>query len=495
MYAVLYIAHFALQAVLRTEQGGQRRTAALFGDHTKKSFVIAVTPTAAALGVEIGMTAPQAVARCGTLLIRSPKPTAESDAHAALHAVGFTVSPWIEATAPGVCTIDLKGVEPTQRESSAAAAITQLEQLGFDAAAGIGPTPVVALYAAQEIFQRRHTTGTSQLVLSVTDPKSFLGPLPLAMAKPTSEMTAVLGGWGLHTLADLTALSRNDIGRRLGPAGLALWDRARGSEPRPLHLLSPDQTYSAALEFEDEIETLEPLLFILRRFLERITLELRTHGFVVGELVLTLSLADHKEHVRSFRLPDPTADLEILFRTLHTHLESLRTETPIVGIALEAQPTRPLVQQHGLFDAGLRDPHGFAETLARIVAIVGSDHVGTPKLEDTHRPDAIKIMPPSPVIPPAESPPLHRRLGLPVRRFRPPLPAQLELTNGKPTFLWTDEFNGAIAEIRGPWLNSGGWWEAELAWRRSEYDVTLATGGIYRLIRTDRQWFIEGEYD
>lgn len=529
MYAVLHLPDFALQAVLRTESGPSPRPAALFTDRTKKSVVLLANRDARAAGVTPRMTAPQALARCPGLLVRVPHAAAEADARAALLAVGFTLSPTIEDTAPGVCTIDLKGTEAARHDRAAAAAIAQLTALGFEAGAGLGATPLLALYAARQATEPRSvsstppssrrpqpvggTSGASHpaadlagpdqtgvatarpRVVSVTDAAAFLAPLPLVAADPPAEVAGILAGWGLRTLGDLTALPRDDIGRRLGPAGLSLWDRAYGGAIRPLHPVARPRTFAASMDFEDGVETLEPLLFILRRFLERLTVELRSGGHVAAALELTLLLEDETAHPRSFRLPEPTADPDTLFRTLHTHLESLRTDAAIVRVALGVTPTRPLVRQQGLFDTGLRDPHGFAETLARVVAIVGSDRVGTPQRGDTHRPDAVVLRPPPPVIPPSAGPPVHAPFGLPLRRYRPPLRAQLELTNGRPTYLWTESFNGGIIQIRGPWLSSGDWWQSDRAWRRTEYDVELATGGLYRLVLANRSWFVEGEYD
>ncbi|HEY1111216.1 MAG TPA: hypothetical protein VGE76_21345, partial [Opitutaceae bacterium] len=111
MFAVLHIADFALHAVLRTETGSSGWPAALFTNNGKKSLVLAATPAARAAGVELGMTAPQAVARCPGLVIRAPRADAEADARAALHALAFTLSPSIEDTAPGVCTLDVRGCD------------------------------------------------------------------------------------------------------------------------------------------------------------------------------------------------------------------------------------------------------------------------------------------------------------------------------------------------------------------------------------------------
>ena len=525
MFAVLNIADFPLHAVLRTEPGTAGRPAALFASISKKSVVLAANPSARACGVELGMSAPQAVARCPALIIRTPNPAAENEARATLLAVGFTLSPAIEDTAPGICTVDLKG-SSTRPEPLASAALATLAEFGLPTTAGVARTPLLALYAARAggsllrpdpsetdftlcespayestpqhpVKDLTHPEPGTADVYVVTNEKAFLSPLPLLTADPSPELAGILGNWGLRTLGDLTALPRDEIVRRFGTEGLALWNRAIGGDSRPLHLVTPAQTFFATMEFEEEIETLEPLLFILRRFLDRLTLELTVSQHVAAEMELTLRLEDDTRHTRGFRLPEPTADTEILFRTLHTHLESLQTAASISALELRLVPTRPLVRQHGLFDTGLRDPHGFAETLARVAALVNSDRVGTPQREDTHRPDTTKLVPPPAIVPAPVEPPVHPPLGLPLRRFRPPLRATLEFTPNerKPTYLFTDQFHGEISDLRGPWRSSGDWWQKDRAWQRTEYDIALTSGGLYRLLHIDDAWFIEGEYD
>lgn len=493
MFAVLHIADFALHAVLRTEPDASVRPAALFSGTNKKSLSIALNPAARAAGAEIGMTPAQAVARCSDLVIRTASTEAESEARAALLATGFSLSPLIEDTAPGVCTLALKGADRSKLMPALAAAIAELARTGLPATAGVGRTPLLALYAAQVGADPR-TTRATICVVTGKDESAFLAPLPLSVAEPEAELADVLARWGLRTLGDFTALSRDEIVRRFGAAGLALWQRATGGEVRPLHPVAPPQTFVAEKEFEHEIETLEPLLFILRRFLDRLALELRAQHRVAAELHLTLRLEDGTQHARSFRLPEPTAEVEILFRALHTHLESLQTAASIVAAHLRITPTRPLVRQQGLFETGLRDPHGFAETLARLAALVGSDRVGTPQVEDSHRPDAVKLVTPVPVVPPPAAPPLHPPLGLPLRRFRPPRPARMSEIDGA-SYLWTDDVSGEISFRSVPYPSSGDWWQADRAWERSEWDIALAEGGLYRLLRVGDEYFIEGEYD
>src|SRR5690606_17467809 len=389
-------------------------------------------------------------------------------------AAAFALAPLVEATAPGVATADVSALSAERREPALRHALAQLDALGLPATAGLASTPLLALYAArsaaagakeahapaQQPARARHADAhvrhadrlgsvhevhkvhspadaraqaAAVRLQVVTDPRGFLAPLPLETAEPPEDIAAVLAAWGVRTLGDLVALPKADIVQRLGPAGLALWERAAGETTRPLDPVAPPRTFEAALELEDPIETLEPLLFLLRRFLDRLTLELRAAGLVAAALQLALPLDDGKEHARAFRLPEPTADPEILFRALHSHLETVHTASAVIGVRLTLEPARPLARQHGLFDTGLRDPHGFAETLARTVAVMGSGRVGTPRCEDTHRPDAVTLVPPVPVIPPAAPPGPLPPLGFTLRRFRPPLPARVELSGDAST--------------------------------------------------------------
>ena len=516
MFAVLHLHDFALHSVLRISHAAPGKPHALFAGTGKKSVLLAATPCAHTAGVELGMTAPQAVARCPTLVIHAPNATAESEARAALLAVAASLSPTFEDTAPGVCTISLTGADLQKTFSFAQAAVASLADLALPATVGLARTPLLALYAARDPGSESSISPSANCLATTTterkqkgekaknrsvlhvapeSEKQFLAPLSLSTADPSPALAAIFTTWGLHTLGDLTDLPRDELGRRFGAEGLALWQRATGGEPRPLRPFFLPQTFYSSMEFEDAIETLEPLLFLLRRFLDRLTLELIASQHVAAELALTLHLVDETKHTRAFRLPEPTADPEILFRALHTHLESLHTAAAICAISLRLTPARPLVRQQGLFDTGLRDPHGFADTLARVVALVGSSHVGTPHLADTHRPDAITLSPPDAVIPAPATPPVHPPLGAPLRRFRPPLPARLEFIDGQPSYLWTDRLEGEISFRSVAWPSSGDWWQADRAWSRLEWDIALTDGGLYRLLRIGDAWYIEGEYD
>ncbi|BET66576.1 hypothetical protein ASA1KI_14940 [Opitutales bacterium ASA1] len=510
-YAVLFVPDFALQAVVRLDPDLADAPVAVLADATRKSPVLHASAEACAAGVCPGLTPPQALARCGRLVLRPRSDKAENAARRLLADAAFTLSPRVEETEAGTCTIDLRGSDlaPTgTRPLDRAAAETRLGELlarleshGLRAHAGLAAHPDIALYAA------RCADTEDGGVLVVTDPRSFLAGLPLAVASPEPAHATLLASWGIHTLGRLGDLSRQEIGRRLGESGLRLWDRAVGRTRRVLKLLVQSETFAEEIALDHRMETLEPLLFVLRRFVDQLVLRIENLHLVVAAARLELLLDDETTHRRDFRLPEPSCRADVIFRMLHTHLESVRTEAPVVGIALRLAPTRPQVRQQGLFEADLRDPTRFAETLARVAAVVGADNVGSPRLENTHRPDAFRLrnLETTDTLAPLSSTRSGPTpCGLPLRRFRPPVEARLHEDAGSagdrsrvPAFLESTVASGPVRDWRGPWPGSGEWWEAGRHWDREEWDVELTCGGLFRLVRTTDphvRWFVEGEY-
>src|SRR6266403_3389434 len=186
------------------------------------------------------------------------------------------------------------------------------------------------------------------------------------------QILAILHKWGIHTLGQLAALDQEQLGARLGPEAVRLWERANGRWNRLLKFVQLPESFDESFEFEHEIETAEPLLFMLRRFLEQLALRLSAIYLVAKELTLRITFSnsrqdesaavatatrtDKQTYERVFKIPQPTNDVDLLFRMLQTHLENFRSEHPIVAVALTAQPIRPASQQFGLFETTLRNP-------------------------------------------------------------------------------------------------------------------------------------------
>jgi protein ImuB len=335
------------------------------------------------------------------------------------------------------------------------------------------------------------------------------------------EILRILHKWGIHTVGQLATLDKEQLGARLGPQAIRMWERANGQSNRVLKLIRPPESFEENFEFENEIETAEPLLFILRRFLEQLAVRLAAIYLVAKELTLRITFANSRRdepavagkqsYERVFKIPQPTNDVDLLFRMLQTHLENFRSEHPIIAVALSAEPIKPAREQFGLFETTLRNPHQLSETLARLTALLGADRIGTPVLEETHRPDAFRMEPFSwaaveSAVPSGETHHAVRtaHATAALRRFRPAVSASVLLDQDNPAHVRSSDIRGKIVNERGPYFLSGNWWD-EKSWACAEWDLQLENGELIRCHQSDSPapgygaargtWRIDGIYD
>jgi protein ImuB len=218
-------------------------------------------------------------------------------------------------------------------------------------------------------------------------------------------------------------------------------------------------------------------------------------------------------------LPVPMRDSKMLLKLLRLHLQSDPPSTPIVHIFLAAGPAPPRVMQEGLFLPSAPDPEKLELTIARLAKVVGNSHVGSPRLIDSHRPDAFQMCR---FMPPRDAGIRQKSTGVlgkcgPVtafRVFRPSPRAKVTLREGRPVHISFSAMHGEVTAASGPWSTSGEWWRED-AWSREEWDVEInrpsvssansmesslsaePQKGVYRIYydAVRQAWFVAGMYD
>jgi len=212
--------------------------------------------------------------------------------------------------------------------------------------------------------------------------------------------------------------------------------------------------------------------------------------------------------IRKLSLPLPMLDAKIFLKLLQLDLNAHPPGAPIIKIYLSAEPARPRSAQGGLFLPPSPEPEKLELTLARIAGIVGEQRVGAVELLDTHHPEGFRmrrfVAEVARKVPQRKSPDAAEAEAAvtALRRFRPPLHANVTLENSQPIRLMCPrkkEVQGEILWKAGPWRFSGDWWERE-AWSRNEWDLALRnddTVAFYRLVHDllAGEWFVEGTYD
>lgn len=501
MYAAILIPNFELQCTLRAERELGSTPTVLIGEAMGSAsvpLVRQVNEGAEAEGVVPGMSLPQAQARCPELAFRRSNAGQEAVATAALLQAAERISPYLEHSGPGCCTVDLRRSGEIDHVAWAKDLAEELQTLCLAAQIGISPTPDAALQTAR----------LGRPVLMTADCLQTLAQLPVMTLAPTEHTLGILYDWGIVRVADLRALDRQQVAERLGMEGLALWDRAGGGGLRPLRLVRAAEVYAELAEFEGGVETLEPVLFRLRRSLEQLSRRLRADFLLAGAIELILDLDDRTSLARTIHFPAPTCEVDVLFRVLSTYLDTVTTTTRVNALRLRAIPSTPRDHQAHLWGANLRDPQAFSETLAQLSGIVGADRVGSPQRPSTHRPDQVRLEKPrfddheirpdklqQKTFLPAEAP-VFLPLGPSLRRYRPPFRVAVESERNRPSHLRGRDLAGRICASAGPWRLDGGWWDRDEAWRWEEWDVELAAGGLYRLANhRQANWWMLGAYD
>ena len=191
MFGVILLPNFALQTVLRHQPEIRLGSAvALLGDDAGAKTVILQCNTAARYaGVEVGMTPSQGLGRCGSLRLLTRSLKQEATVATALLESAFSCSPWVEATAEGICTFELRNAR-SDPGTLAGRVLEHLARLDLEARVGFAANPNLALLAAH----------AAAPLLVVHDARAFLTDLPVVVLGPNPHAAAILRRWGIETL-------------------------------------------------------------------------------------------------------------------------------------------------------------------------------------------------------------------------------------------------------------------------------------------------------
>jgi protein ImuB len=167
IFATIYLPNFYLQAATRHQPELWEQPVALIEEQERKPLIIQLNDAAENAGIRKGMTPSQALARSLRVVIKVRAPTQEKSMQEILLHHAFTLSPFVEDTAPGVCTIQF--TECRNLSEKVCRVIEQLRECEIRAQAALAPTPDTSFLAAH----------LARPVLQVENAKEFLAPLPL----------------------------------------------------------------------------------------------------------------------------------------------------------------------------------------------------------------------------------------------------------------------------------------------------------------------------
>ncbi len=366
----------------------------------------------------------------------------------------------------------------------------------------------------------------------MVDPQ--LSPLPIAALRVPADTVELLASLGIHTIAQLAMLPRDQLSSRFGPELLLRLDQATGACDEAL--VACQQTPAAIAErlLEYPLWRRDGIRQVLQELIRQVCGQVADRGQGILQLNCRLEVQAGSAVQIPVGLYQPSAQADHLLGLVDLQLERLRLREPVIALQVTATATDRLeVRQLGIADFGLgiadwdERRREVAHLVDRLSSRLGREAVLVPRLLADAVPECACRLEPMTSVRlkkaqrkrASKSSAASRKKetrkksfsGNPARSNQPPArPLWLEpqpialtvtaiLPDGPPIrFCWAgNSFD--VAEWWGPERIETSWWRKHepRRVRRDYYQVETTSGQRFWLFRRrdDDRWFLHGEFD
>ncbi len=386
----------------------------------------AVNEPARRLGVQPGQTVTEARIMASRLEVVVLRRSTVEVALGALAEALLAYGPTVSVQVPDTVWVDVSGSTRLRCGEE------QLAEELFGVAAALGHRARVAIAGGPRISQAfaRWGTGKPVQVIPGEITQQQMQKLPVVALPLEAELVAWFVRLGLLTVGDLGRLPAPAISARLGERATDILAFCRGEDNGPLRAYVSAPVLIESQEWEEPIEGLEPLLFVLRGLVARVSARLSGRGMAAKECQVVLGkeaaaarfLGQAPEVRIALQLAIPLWREDDLLRVLRAKLDHLRGVGRILGIRLEISKLTEAVGRQLDFSRvsnSLSGARGAEETLPILLTELSTDHgaenVGVLRLFDAHRPELRSALRPVGTRELACSP---RDVGAPLRKAR-----------------------------------------------------------------------------
>jgi protein ImuB len=494
LYACVYAAEFPAQALLRLRSDLHSQPVAVVDGRPPQEFVCAMNRHALRKGVTLGMTRLDTDEMPAVHLLERCQKT-EAAARAVLLECVAQFSPRIEEVSQGTECAFVLDIAGTERLFGTPAQLSERLRKALTAA---GFRVSIAVSVNFHTARMKAASIRGIAVIPAGRDADALAPLPLTALGLDEAPRLTFALWGIRTLGELAALPEVELITRLGQGARTWRALARGEQPHTFQPIEPEFTLREYCAFETPVEQMDSLLFIGARMIDCLVTRATDRALSLAWLTVRMQLEGQQVHERVLRPAIPSGDRKFLLKLLQLEIAAHPPCAAVVALELIAEAGQSGTVQLGLFAPQTPEPSRLDVTLARLRAIVGDDRVGSPVLEDTHRPGSFHVETFMVATRAPQREPQPPRMAL--RRVRPPMPVRVMQNEQRPTAFRDGENRFEITAAYGPWKTNGCWWSTG-AWDLEEWDV-LAEGSNGESIacllvcdRTRHEWRLEAFYD
>jgi protein ImuB len=339
------------------------------------------------------------------------------------------------------------------------------------------------------VLLARQNEGLSHTIHS---PDSFT-KLPLHDLQIEQDTLNVFSELGIRKVEDLLAIPKEDLVTRYGRGFI---DVIETIEQKGASLLTPnvkDEQVSWSYDLDFPVEDFEQLIFILNHGLEKLFDQVSHGGFSTEQLDIVFKLKAKPGKVYEIKTSFPTLERTFWLKLINLRVSLDPPEAGIISVSVVAHFTKPRPSQRGLYSVSRPEPESLLLTVNKLKKLVGEKNVGVPVIVNQRLAEAFDLD--------ADAMPEGRerrevqqdKAIIAFSYFHPPIRAEVLVCEGRLIFVRTGVFSGHVKEYSGVWKSNSKWWDK--AWRTQEWDVEIENGGVYRLCKAGKEWFLAGEYD
>lgn len=521
----LAVPDLALQRALRSRPGAPPLVLC------EEGRVVQASDAARAAGVRPGDSLVQARAACAGLEACPLDRAADRKALQALAEAMLSLAPAVEV---GEEALLLDASQPSPRAASvepgcplpegegcpslldrearlAGRALELARRLGYQARAAVadgkGPARALARCGAERV-----------LVVPPGETARALSTLPLEALELPAAAAARLAAVGIHGVGALQALPPETLVHRFGLPGAAAARLAQGEDGRPLLPYLPETLPEESWDCDAAVESVEPLLFGLRRLAERVAARLAGRGLGATRLRLRLALDPRGEERLLFPLARPSSSAAGWLLLLRERLGEVRLGAPVTGLSLAAVEVAEAPPEQLAIGDRPEVARALEVVLSRLAARLGEAALFAAEPADRHRPEAaygaVSFRPhgkhgaggsrcPSPS---GRGHPDSTEAAMgegsatpdcirPTRLLDPPRPVVAEGEGGRLTALRVEGRAFPVLSLAGPERLAGEWWSERFD--RDYYRVRLKGLGDAWVYRDgqDGRLYLHGLFD
>jgi len=354
----------------------------IVGGSARRGVVLAASYEVRPFGVRSAMPMARAMRLAPQAIVAPPRHDVYADVSARVFDILASVTPLVEPLSLDEAFLD---VTASRKLFGAPAEVARRlrarirDEVGLPASAGIADVKLVAKIASDM------AKPDGQLEVPADGGAAFLAPLPVSRLWGVGPKSVpVLARMGLEVVGDIARRDPDELVRRLGPSGRALWEQANAIDPRPVIPDRDAKSIGSEDTFDDDLSSAEELSPRIHAQALRVGRRLRRAGVRARTVQLKLKRADFTLVTRRATLDEPTDDGQVLYRTA----AALLAREPARPTRLTGVSAQNLVAaeapQLGLFAPPPTAAHRLNRALDAIAERFGAGVVTTADVADDH---------------------------------------------------------------------------------------------------------------